>query len=212
MLTICSAPLQVRLHPVKSTVRRLVEYFTLWQITEIQKYVFTSRHTPIRKKNFSPLGIWKQSNKYTYSLSPCQRLGSAPVTDFPKKCFLPNPETENIGMGHSSHFKFYLTSFNSVLMYPFPTCFTCVKVMRSLSLSKRPFSCRVLRLGEIVKHSLSALHNFKVMSLEQMAGDFLLKWALGYILSEIGGNVTHVNTQTRQVIQISLRTLIYWWS
>lgn len=35
MLAICSAPLQVRLHPVKSTIRILVEYFTLWQMTEI---------------------------------------------------------------------------------------------------------------------------------------------------------------------------------
>lgn len=34
MLAICSAPLQVRLHPVKSTVRMLAEYFTLWQMTE----------------------------------------------------------------------------------------------------------------------------------------------------------------------------------
>lgn len=35
MLAICSAPLQVRLHPVKSTIRILVEYLTLWQMTEI---------------------------------------------------------------------------------------------------------------------------------------------------------------------------------
>lgn len=34
MLAICSAPLQVRLHPVKSTVLMLVEYLTLWQMTE----------------------------------------------------------------------------------------------------------------------------------------------------------------------------------
>lgn len=33
MLAICSAPLQVRLHPVKSTVLILAEYLTLWQIT-----------------------------------------------------------------------------------------------------------------------------------------------------------------------------------
>lgn len=35
MLAMCSAPLQVRLQPVKSTVLMLVEYFTLWQMTEI---------------------------------------------------------------------------------------------------------------------------------------------------------------------------------
>lgn len=34
MLAMCSAPLQVRLHPVKSTVLMLLEYLTLWQITE----------------------------------------------------------------------------------------------------------------------------------------------------------------------------------
>ena len=39
MLAICSAPLQVRLHPVKSTVLMLVEYFTLWQITETEENV-----------------------------------------------------------------------------------------------------------------------------------------------------------------------------
>lgn len=37
MLAICSAPLQVRLHPVKSTVLMLVEYLTLWQMTETQE-------------------------------------------------------------------------------------------------------------------------------------------------------------------------------
>lgn len=37
MLAICSAPLQVRLHPVKSTVLMLVEYLTLWQMTEKHK-------------------------------------------------------------------------------------------------------------------------------------------------------------------------------
>lgn len=30
----CSAPLQVMLHPVKSSIRILVEYFTLWQMTK----------------------------------------------------------------------------------------------------------------------------------------------------------------------------------
>lgn len=34
MLAICSAPLQLRLHPVKSTIWMLVEYLTLWQMTE----------------------------------------------------------------------------------------------------------------------------------------------------------------------------------
>lgn len=34
MLAICSAPLQVRLHPVKSTVLMVEEYLTLWQMTE----------------------------------------------------------------------------------------------------------------------------------------------------------------------------------
>lgn len=37
MLAMCSAPLQVMLHPVKSMVRILVEYLTLWQMTEIYK-------------------------------------------------------------------------------------------------------------------------------------------------------------------------------
>lgn len=37
MLAICSAPLQVMLHPVKSMFRILVEYLTLWQMTEIYK-------------------------------------------------------------------------------------------------------------------------------------------------------------------------------
>lgn len=35
ILAICSAPLQLRLHPVKSTIRILEEYLTLWQMTEI---------------------------------------------------------------------------------------------------------------------------------------------------------------------------------
>lgn len=46
MLAICSAPLQVMLHPVKSTFRILVEYLTLWQMTEIykQKKIANSVH------------------------------------------------------------------------------------------------------------------------------------------------------------------------
>lgn len=39
MLAICSAPLQVMLHPVKSMFRMLVEYLTLWQMTEIYKKI-----------------------------------------------------------------------------------------------------------------------------------------------------------------------------
>lgn len=34
ILAMCSAPLQVRLHPLKSTVLMLVEYLTLWQMTK----------------------------------------------------------------------------------------------------------------------------------------------------------------------------------
>lgn len=55
---------------------------------------------------------------------------------------------------------------------------TFVNVVRSLSLSGSPFSCRVLRLLELVKHSLRALHSMYVMSLERMAGITFLKLAL----------------------------------
>ena len=34
MLAMCSAPLHVRLQPVKSTVLMHVVYFTLWQMTK----------------------------------------------------------------------------------------------------------------------------------------------------------------------------------
>lgn len=47
MLARCSAPLQVRLQPVKSSVRILVEYFTLWQMTEILKYRYINIKTHI---------------------------------------------------------------------------------------------------------------------------------------------------------------------
>lgn len=43
MLAICSAPLQVMLHPVKSMFRILVEYLTLWQMTEIYKQTKNSK-------------------------------------------------------------------------------------------------------------------------------------------------------------------------
>lgn len=58
-----------------------------------------------------------------------------------------------------------------------------VRVMRSLSLSGSPLSCSVLRLGETVRHSLRALHSFNVISLERIAGIFLLKLDLRYLLS-----------------------------
>lgn len=67
--------------------------------------------------------------------------------------------------------------------------FTFVSVIRSLSLSGSPLSCKVLRLGETIRHSLRALHNFNVMSFERMAGIFLLKVDLKYLLSESSGDV-----------------------
>lgn len=70
--------------------------------------------------------------------------------------------------------------------------FTFVKAIRSLSLSGRPLSCRVLRLGETVRHSLRALHSLNVISFERMAGIFFLKLDLKYLLSEIGGDMINV--------------------
>lgn len=67
MLAMCSAPLQVMLHPVKSTVRILVEYLTLWQMTEIYK-----------KKQLVKQYVLNNTSdkKYTHLLSPHQRWGS----------------------------------------------------------------------------------------------------------------------------------------
>lgn len=61
---------------------------------------------------------------------------------------------------------------------------TFVRVIRSLSLNGRPWSWRVLRFGEAVRHSVSALHSLNVISLERMAGIFFLLPAL--YLSEKG--------------------------
>lgn len=39
ILPMCSAPLQVRLHPLKSTALMLAEYLTLWQMTKTYRNI-----------------------------------------------------------------------------------------------------------------------------------------------------------------------------
>lgn len=58
ILAICSAPLQLRLHPVKSTIRILEEYLTLWQMTEIYENgsCENSTYSTIWRSS-----IWKES-------------------------------------------------------------------------------------------------------------------------------------------------------
>lgn len=72
MLAMCSAPLQVMLHPVKSMVRILVEYLTLWQMTEIYKKKQLAKQYILN----NTCKIFKAMQKLSHLLSPHQRWGT----------------------------------------------------------------------------------------------------------------------------------------
>lgn len=88
MLAICSAPLHVRLHPVKSTVLMLLEYFTLWQMTEI--YGKWESHAHIQCNPSKAFGKNTTYNIYLPS-KPSSEIGQLARDRFSKETLFEKP-------------------------------------------------------------------------------------------------------------------------
>lgn len=86
MLAICSAPRHVILHPVKSMFRILVEYLTLWQMTEINKKKVSKHQT------FDSIGKFAFVVVKIYILSkPSSEMGQLARERFSKDTLFAKP-------------------------------------------------------------------------------------------------------------------------
>lgn len=134
--------------------------------------------------------LWRLSEQYKKIIlwiyipsKPSSVIGQLARDRFSKETLFAKPWNRI----HTAHYFIFLIQYSPSLYVPHiqrlclhcksysQSVFTFVKVMRSLSLNGSPLRCRVLRLGETVRHSLRALHNLNVMSLDRMAGIFFLK-------------------------------------